>query len=166
MFKLWSNKGLSSWCPVFLQGSKNNFFPFFKFVIQRGESMCYFLCTLTDLPSHISVQIPVVLKNSCSYWTFKLSRETQHCPPPWQVRDSMNNTVYKLFWNKSCFVGWVTGFMANALWYLYLGAERCLKKLCFKLHCIHIFGNKRVYFLILFVFVYFSFPLWFINPLF
>ena len=116
--------------PCFYTGIKKKIsFPFFKLVIQRGESMCYFLCTLTDLPSHISVQIPVVLKNSCSYWTFKLSRETQYCPHPWQVRDSMNNTVYKLFWNKSCFVGWITGFMANALWYLYLGAERCLKKL-------------------------------------
>ena len=139
--------------PCFCTGIKNNFFPFFKFVIQRGESMCYFLCTLTDLPSHISVQIPVVLTNSCSYWTFKLSRETQH-PHPWQVRDSMNNTVYKLFWNKSCFVGWITGFMANALWYFYLVTERCLKKLWFKSHCIYIFGNQRVYFLMLFVFIF------------
>ena len=30
------------------------------------------------------------------------------------------------------------------------------KKLWFKSHCIYIFGNQRVYFLILFVFIFFS----------
>ena len=79
------------------QNWKDITFPFFKFVIQQGGSMSYFFCTLTGLRSHISVQIPAVLKTSCSYWTSTLHRETRHCPHPWQVRESMNNTVYKLF---------------------------------------------------------------------
>lgn len=70
---------------------------FFTFLVELGESMSYFFCTLTDLPSYVHGHIPVVLKNSCSYWTPTFARETQHCPYPLQVRNSMNKTVYKLF---------------------------------------------------------------------
>lgn len=113
MFSVWYKKAFRM-DALFLQGSKIKF-PVFKCLAGLGKSGSYSLCTLAGSPSHINPHAPVEPPTGLSL----LVGTPNAVVTRRRWRDPMNNTVYKLFWNRSCVIGCITGFMAPTLWFLY-----------------------------------------------